>query len=154
MVDLDAEIAAVAEMTIPGIFAQSGEAGFRLLETEQLRRFTSAGPKSGTIVSPLIVSLGGGAILREVNRAMIASSGPCVWLDADAATIVARLAEDAATGDQRPDLTGLPMGQEVQQLLETRKPLYEAVSELRIDTSTRSIQQICDEILSWLESRL
>ncbi|TWT51264.1 Shikimate kinase 2 [Rubripirellula amarantea] len=148
VIDLDAEIVSSAKASIAEIFSQSGEAGFRDLETEQLRRFAER--VSGREPRAIIVSLGGGAILREVNRAVIAKSGPCVWLDADTATIIGRLRKDSASSHQRPGLTDLPLEQEVENLLATRRPLYQQVSQLRIDTSDLSIEEICRQIVDWL----
>lgn len=62
-VDCDAEIVRRARKTIPDIFAQSGEAGFRKLEAEVVADLCK---EKGTVIAT-----GGGAILREDNvRAM------------------------------------------------------------------------------------
>ena len=60
VIDLDDRIEAAADMSIREIFAHEGEAGFRDRESAALR---VAG-----VELPSVVSLGGGAILREENR--------------------------------------------------------------------------------------
>lgn len=147
VVDLDAEVVSAAGKTIAEIFRDSGEQEFRDWETQCL---SSASARPPAVISPSIISLGGGAVLREKNRTLIKQSGVCVWLDADPGVIVDRLAGDDATASQRPGLTGLPMAEEVQNLMEERRPVYQAVSDLRIDTSGLSIEDVAEQIAKWL----
>ena len=64
-VDLDEEIVRRAGRTIPEIFAESGEAGFRRIESEMLRS-----------VDAPIVSLGGGTLLDRTERLALNSPEP------------------------------------------------------------------------------
>ena len=73
--DSDTEIAKAANMTIAEIFERDGEAFFRDRESEVISRLLD-GP-------PCILSTGGGAFLREENRAMISQKGAAVWLRAE-----------------------------------------------------------------------
>ena len=61
--DADVELAARAGRPIRAIFAELGEPGFRDLEEETLAALV-AGP-------PLVLATGGGAVLRETNRARL-----------------------------------------------------------------------------------
>ena len=64
--DTDAEIRRRARMTVPEIFAKEGEEAFRVRETRALRAvLDSPAPAQG------VVALGGGAILRDENRALL-----------------------------------------------------------------------------------
>lgn len=72
VVDLDAEIEKAAGMSIPSLFAEKGEPAFRDLESEQIARF---GAKSGQILS-----MGGGAVLREENYLPLHQNGRIYWL--------------------------------------------------------------------------
>jgi shikimate kinase len=142
VVDLDAVIVSTAGKTVAEIFCDSGEQAFRDLETQCLIAASD---------QPLaIISLGGGAVLREQNRVLISQTGVCVWLDADPDEIVKRLANDDATSSQRPGLTELPMADEVTKLMSERRPIYQAVSDVRIDTSGRTIDQVAGQIANWL----
>ncbi len=143
VIDLDDRVEATAGKSIREIFAESGEAGFRDLESAELESIASNQPAG-------VVSLGGGAILRDRNRRVILSSGICVWLQADVDTVLHRLESDASTRDRRPSLTGLPNREEIESLLIAREPLYREIAVITIDTRGRSIEGLAAEIrASW-----
>lgn len=73
--DSDSEIVAAANASIAEIFEGYGEAFFRDRETQVIGRLLDG--------TPSILSTGGGAFLREENRAMIHERGISVWLRAD-----------------------------------------------------------------------
>jgi shikimate kinase len=141
LVDLDAEIEATAQMTIREIFAEGGEQRFRNLEADELTRCV-ARPQA-------IISLGGGAILRQSNFDLIRETGWCVWLDADAETLSNRINGDVTTADRRPSLTSQSGIDEIRTLLDKRRPLYESISSLRVDTTYQSMQQTASIIADW-----
>ena len=90
LVDLDAEIVKAAGRTIPEIFAAEGEAVFRAIEKDCLRRICEdAGTK--------VVALGGGALLDSENRATAEAAGRVGLLDCDVETLKSRM-----TGGDRP----------------------------------------------------
>jgi shikimate kinase len=138
-IDLDQVIEASAGVSIRRIFQQGGESRFRDLESEALDRVIDQ--------DPAVISLGGGAILRESNRRRIKSSGICFWLDADAQTIAGRLLQDPSTAQRRPPLTELSELEEIKQLLEKRYPLYQAAADHRIDTVGREVSEVAASIL-------
>ena len=78
-VDLDAAIVRRAGKPIPDIFAESGESVFRDVESEVLGS-TLAARASGN-AAPLVVSLGGGTLLREENRRLCESCGSVFCID-------------------------------------------------------------------------
>ena len=71
-VDLDERIVAEAGMSIPEIFKTRGEAAFRDLESKVLWEVVS---------EPKVVSLGGGTLLRDENRALCEESGTVFCID-------------------------------------------------------------------------
>ena len=142
VIDLDGVVAANAGKSIREIFQQDGESSFRDLETTAL--------ESVAQTSNSVISLGGGAVLRDINRSIIQSTGICFWLQCDAETIAERLQQDEATGDQRPALTKLDELQEIRQLLQTRQAKYEDVADHRINTKGRSIEQVAEAVLERL----
>ncbi len=115
--DLDASIVKAARKTIPEIFAQSGEVGFRNRETEALRQVCAE--------PPAVVALGGGALLAEANRALAEGSGRIICLRATAETLTARTASQPGT---RPLLAADEASPEekLAALLERRRPHYDA----------------------------
>lgn len=123
--------------TIAEIFAEEGEQAFRDLE-QQVVSELAAGP-------PRVVALGGGALLREANRAAISGSH-VVWLTAAPATIAERLAADELSGAHRPSLTGAGLLEEIEKVLEHRTPIYQQCATLVVDTQDRTPQQVAEEI--------
>ncbi|MGB7344391.1 MAG: shikimate kinase [Pirellulaceae bacterium] len=138
LVDLDDRVEAAAGKTIREIFDEGGEKSFRDWESKCLKLVTSE--TNG------VIALGGGAILRESNRDLIASSGICFWLDADAATLAERIFGDQSTHSRRPALSDLDPADEIRHLLAQREPLYRAVSKHRIETTGKTIDAIAAEI--------
>ncbi|WP_153556687.1 shikimate kinase [Roseimaritima sediminicola] len=148
-IDLDAVIEREAGRTIPELFADEGESGFRDRESEALARVAERREAA-------VVALGGGAILREENRQVIRRSGRCVWLVARPETLAARIAADEQDGPQRPSLTtpGGDPAEEVARVLEQRQPLYAAAAEHRVEVDDQSIDEIAEQILTWLDQQL
>ena len=72
LIDLDEEIARAAGRSIPEIFAEEGDAGFRLHETAALGRALDAGEA--------VIATGGGIVTREENIRMMREKGFVVWL--------------------------------------------------------------------------
>ena len=139
LIDLDEKIETAAGKSIREIFDEGGEPMFRELESRSLADLVGR-PRS-------VISLGGGTILRDSNRRLIRDSGICIWLDADAETLMDRIKSDATTGERRPSLTQLSPAEEIEQLLRDRRPLYQEVSTLRIDTAGKSIEQVAAEAI-------
>lgn len=110
-VDLDGEIARRAGMSIPEMFASQGEGPFRQLEHEVL---TEACAKSGQIIAT-----GGGAVLREENRAAMRRTGRVYRLR--------RRLEDLPT-------EGRPLSQagKLEEMERLRDPLYAAAADREI----------------------
>lgn len=72
--DCDAEIVKKVGKTIPDIFAEAGEAGFRAIEAEVIREI--AAHNVGCVIST-----GGGAILRDENIRALKRNGRIYFLD-------------------------------------------------------------------------
>jgi shikimate kinase len=139
-IDLDDEIETTQGRSISDIFADGGESTFRDLEEAALASVAEE--------APAVISLGGGAVLRDSNRRQIAASGVCVWLQIDAQTVLSRLTSDSTTAKRRPALTTLPPRQEVESLLAMREPLYRQVADVRVDTVGRSLDEIVNDIFA------
>lgn len=87
--DTDAEIRRRARLTIPQIFASEGESGFRARETRTLRAVLI-----GEAAAQGVVALGGGAVLRPENRALLAGM-TIIYLNASPATAAAHVGDGA-----------------------------------------------------------
>jgi shikimate kinase len=141
-VDADVEVELRAGKSIAAIFADEGEAAFRDLEraivAELCRR------------ERIILALGGGAVVREENRAAIARCGAVVWLRASIDAIVERLAADQGSAARRPNLTNAGGRPEIEQLLAVRTPIYRACATLEVDTDRKAPAAIAEEIVAAL----
>ena len=93
-VDLDSDIEAQEHDTVPNIFASRGEAEFRRLETEAIRRWLNKIERG----QPTVISLGGGAFVQPANYEMLGNNGISVWLDCSLEVVEARIADT----DERP----------------------------------------------------
>lgn len=136
-VSTDAEIIARAKQSIPDIVKTFGWDYFRDLESEICR---DVGGKDR-----LIIDTGGGAILRPQNVEALKTNGRLFWLTAEIPTIRARIGGDA----QRPSLTGTKSFiEEIAEVLEERRPKYQAAAHHVIPTDNQSVVQVADTILT------
>ncbi len=140
VIDLDQVIEGNAGKSIREIFDNGGETLFRQLETEALATVSES--------DPAVISLGGGAILKEQNREIIKRKGICVWLQAEPQTIAQRINADTAALDSRPPLTELDQMAEIRELLQRRHGFYVEAADHEIDTEAKSLQQVANEILA------
>ena len=139
--DLDDRIRARERRSIPEIFQQSGEAGFRRSELAALRELL-AESESG---EPLIAALGGGAFVQEEVRSLLAAEDRMtVFLDAPAQELWRRCARDKVDRPLRREEG------EFHRLYEMRRPRY-LKAKLHIATNGREIEGIVSEITSSLK---
>ena len=134
LVDMDTLIEERAGKTINKIFADEGEPHFRNLEREMAKELASQENQ--------VISTGGGIVLNPDNIAAFEQTGLTVCLIASPETVLERVKHDTT----RPLLAGDKEAQIIQ-LLETRKPLYEAVDH-QIDTNRLEPEAIADVIIS------
>lgn len=135
-VDMDAAIVSREGMTIPEIFEKKGEEYFRKAETEVLKELAG---KQG-----VIVSCGGGTILKEENRKLMKESGEVVFLSASPETIYERV----KNGKNRPLLNGHMDVEYIRGLMEKRMPSYQQAKTMEIITDGKLPQKIAEEIFT------
>lgn len=110
-VEADDLISQKAGMSIPEIFAQSGEEGFRALETEVL---AEQGKRSG-----IILSTGGGCVTRPENYPLLHQNGVIFCLT----RALSKLPTDGRPISQSTDLA---------QLYARREPLYRRFADVMV----------------------
>jgi shikimate kinase len=137
--DSDPEIERRVGKSIAEIFAQDGEGVFRDWEESVIAEILAQS-------NPLVLATGGGAILRVSTRERLRQSGRVIWLTASPETILRRITNDAASKTMRPNLTALPMYEEIIAVLEQRKPLYAETAHEIIDTDCRTINEIAEAV--------
>jgi shikimate kinase len=134
--DTDADVEAITGMTIAQLFVEKGEQYFRELESEAVR--------AALVTHHGILSLGGGAVLREESRGAL-SGHHVVYLEVDVAEAARRVGLNTA----RPLLLGNVRGQLAQQLAD-RKPLYESVATVTVSTVGREPDEVVALIIKEL----
>ena len=144
--DIDDEIEQSSGKTIAEIFAESGEQGFRDLETNHILKLRE-------LALPSVISLGGGAIIRSINRQAISQLGLTVWLQASPENIVARISGDPQTQSRRPKLSTLGNLDEVRSKLEERREWYSEVADKTIDCDRSSQEEIAASIVDWYQGQ-
>ena len=113
--DADTLVEEQAGQTIPELFAQNGEADFRRRETQALAQL---GKLSG-----IVLSTGGGCVLREENYALLHQNGVIVHLRRP----LSQLAVDG-----RP----ISLSCDLSQLQRQRLPLYQRFADCTVDNDT------------------
>lgn len=142
-VDTDALIQQQTGRTIADIFATEGEPRFRALESAAI-----AGVVRG---AQQVISVGGGAVVSESNRGHLRSAGVCVWLTAPPEELLRRMRQDPNDPVNRPALTQREALDEVRHLLGVRTALYAELAQLVVDTTGQSLEDIVDEIVTFLK---
>lgn len=144
-IDADPELERRSGRSIRDIFATDGEPEFRRLEREVLVDLLSR--------DDLVLAVGGGAILNPDTRRDFRRAGPVVWLQADAETLAARIAEDPTSQGRRPNLTTSGGLDEIRTLLDQREPLYRETATVTVNTVGRTIDELVAEIVAGLTPR-
>lgn len=130
-VDTDECIVRKAGKSIPDIFEERGESGFRDLETEVLRDCLT---RSGQVVST-----GGGIVVTPENLPLLESGGYTIWLKAGADTIFERVSRNS----NRPLLQTTNPRETIATLLADRQKLYESAMDLSIATDDLTMEETC-----------
>ncbi len=133
--DTDTEIARWTGRSIPELFDDHGEAGFRRLERDVVEELAT--------YHDLVVSLGGGAVLRDDNVAALLLTGVLVHLDAPVEVLVDRL----QGGQRRPLLDGDLRGRLTATHAE-RDARYRAVADVTVD-ATAEASAVAEDVLQW-----
>ena len=142
-VDTDKKISTRAGKSISDIFVDDGEVAFRSVEkvvvAEELQK--DAG----------VLALGGGAILdsqtqQEIELVKVGGSR-VVFLDVSIAGAAPRIGFNR----NRPLLLGNPRAQWLS-LMQARRPIYESLADLVVDTSDQQAEQSVEVIVSTWEA--
>lgn len=123
---------------ISDIFEYYGEPHFRKLETEIVRELAQ---KDG-----LVISTGGGLVLKKENNELLQRNGKIVFLRATLETLAGRLRVDGT----RPLLqtSAETIRGRLMRLLQERAPVYELVSDYIVDVDGKNPEEIAEEIIA------
>jgi len=140
--DTDRMVEERAGEPVAQLWERGGEGLFREMESRVL---VSLGDRAKGVVST-----GGGIVLSQENRKILAEMGPVFYLHVPVASLIARL---SSSFDRRPRLMkDVPLAEEIQRVVTERDPLYRSVATRTIEIESNSISATVDEILSALQS--
>ncbi len=134
-VDTDDLVVKDQGKTIPAIFAERGEEGFRDVEKNVIADLVG--------VAGVVLSTGGGAILQESNRESLKKIGIVIWLDATPDILFER----AMRSGRRPLLQTEDPRRTFDGLLESRRPVYESLADIRFDSTGIQHDEVARKIL-------
>ena len=135
--DVDTDIEALAGKPIPDIFVDDGEEHFRKLESQAMA--------AALATFDGVLALGGGAVLAPENRAVLAGH-TVVYLVVDVADAISRV----GLGQGRPLLALNPRAT-LRHLLSQRRPLYEEVATVTVNTDGRTPEEVTADVLKQLD---
>jgi len=138
--DTDRMITEMTGKSISSIWADVGEAGFRVLE----RQAVAAVP-----ASDCVAAAGGGSVLDPENREKMADGGPVVWLRCGPRQLAFRV----QPGHGRPLLEGhSPSEEALAEILEQRTGVYLAAATHIVDTDDRRLSDVVEEVMEILNT--
>ena len=140
-IEMDEVIVQEQGVPITEIFEKYGEEHFRDIETDLVRRLQES--------DGVVVSCGGGAVLREENRKMMKASGVIVLLTAKPETILERVKHST----NRPVLNGHMNVEYITELMEKRRACYEDAADFVVETDGLTRDEICEEIVTFVQKQ-
>ncbi|WP_268875119.1 shikimate kinase AroK [Atopomonas hussainii] len=140
-IDSDKEIEERTGADIPWIFDVEGEQGFRDREQAVIEELL--------LDDNQLLATGGGAVMREANRAALKRGAVVVYLFASVEQQIVRTARDR----NRPLLQTEDPAAVLRQLMAVRDPLYREVADIVVETDERPPRMVVQEILAQLDSR-
>lgn len=140
LIDVDTEIEKSEKMTINEIFERFGEARFRDIETDMVKKVAQN--------KNVIISTGGGVVLRAENMESLKKNGIIVCLTASPEKIFERISNNS----DRPLLRVEDPLKKIKELLTFREPFYKK-AEIMIDTDDKNPLQIAEEIIERLKTK-
>jgi shikimate kinase len=133
-IDTDDIVVRHAGMSVSDIFVSMGEPAFRELEERAVREALEQ--------ADAVVCLGGGAVISERSRKALTGQR-VLWLKVGVADAAARV----GLGGTRPLLVGNVRGR-LATLMREREAWYAEVSNVSVETSGRSIEQVVADVVS------
>lgn len=144
-VDSDAEIERRLGCSIRDYFAAHGEAAFREAEAQMLAELLAGQQHEGG--GDMVLSTGGGIILRDANRGVLRAQSTAVYLHSTPDELYRRLRHDT----NRPLLQVNDPLARLRELYAQRDKLYREVAQFVIETGRPSVNTLVNMVLMQLE---
>jgi len=129
-VDTDDLIERETGKSIPAIFEEVGETGFRELEMKALQQCAENEHQ--------VIATGGGIVTREANCDLLRKTGFVIWLRAKPEAILDRVSRNS----NRPLLQTPNPLETISELLDARECFYQNTSDIEISTTDLTIDEI------------
>lgn len=134
-IDTDEQIEREQGRSISEIFAEDGEAVFRDMETELLKRLAESKDE-------FVLSIGGGMPVREENRTLLHQIGTVIYLQTSKEEIIRRLSGDTT----RPLLQGDALEKKVNALMNAREQIYQDTAHAVVETDGKTVKELIEMI--------
>ena len=139
--DSDHEIEKRTGVEISYIFEKEGEKGFRAREADMIRELAK--------LNGVVIATGGGAVLKKRNRDRLANSGIVVYLK----TGIAEQLRRTSRSRKRPLLNRDDPRKVLEDMDRVRRPLYESIADVELDTSHQRVRAVAEELKQRLEEQ-
>jgi shikimate kinase len=133
-VDTDQMVEELSGRSISETWEAEGEDRFRLREASAVAE--------AALHLAAVVATGGGVVLHAPNVEVMRSTGVVAWLDAEPATLAARI----GFGRGRPLLDSTDRTERLAELTSTRRSGYAAACHHRVETENRTVTEVVDEL--------
>ena len=144
--DTDVLIEEDAGSPIEAVIATKGWDHFRNMEKKMIKK-VSRGDNQ-------VIATGGGVVVNQENVKDLKHDGWIVWLDGNPEVLKERMDIEQQSGNIRPSLTGADPLTEIQEVMNTRRPMYEEAADFVVDTTTLSIPEAAALIIENLPPQL
>lgn len=136
--DSDEEIEKKTGVSLSWVFDLEGIHGYRQREMRIIDQLSS--------LKNIVLSTGGGCVETPEVRNFLRERGTVIYMEVSLQTQLDRLKKDK----KRPLLQGTDPQAVLIQLWENREPIYEQISDFTVITDNRSVRDVCEDILNWL----
>ena len=134
--ELDEMLVEELGLSIPTIVKRHGWEYFRNKESEIAKKVAKRQDK--------IVSAGGGVVLKSENIEALKRNGILIYLKASVKTLLQRIGNDP---NRPPLIDKKTRKEEVEELLISRKKLYEQAADMIIATDNLGVNEVADQII-------
>ncbi len=134
--ELDELVEAAAGVSLGELFELHGEAFYRRLEREELKRILAAHAAPAKGAAGAVIATGGSIVNDEDTMALLRANARTVWLQASPESHWARV---VAQGDRRPMANRADAESELRAILRQRSERY-ARADLAVDTDAVDVE--------------
>jgi shikimate kinase len=144
--DTDVLIEEDAGESIEAIIKTKSWDHFRNLESDVIERVSEKDNQ--------VIATGGGVVVNQENVKALKKDGWVVWLDARPDVLKERMGKELHSGNIRPSLTGADPLAEIEEVMNTRRPMYQEAGDFVVDTTRLSEPEAAALIMKNLPEQL